>query len=164
MSGSVFGLCAWVAGSAVSRCLGAEFGSVLPVFSGGYGPVPMARIPMLCCENGKKPMKIRINSLPATVSLGDATKPITKEERDRLFDVVVTLTNFADAKGLGAVSDKLEEALDMLLASEDAEATEFATSRQVGWASSRREMPVERRTARMVELKKATRRRLSALS
>jgi len=109
-------------------------------------------------------MKIRINSLPATVSLGDAAKPITQEERDRLFDVVVTLANFADEKGLGAVSDTLEEALDMLLASEGAEATEFATSRRIGWASSRREMPVEGRTARMVELKKATRRRLSALS
>ncbi len=109
-------------------------------------------------------MKIRINSLPAPASLGGATKPITKEERDRLFDVVVTLTNFADDKGLGAVSDKLEEALDMLLASEDGETTEFATSRRFGWASSRREMPVERRTTPMVELKNATRRRLSALS
>lgn len=109
-------------------------------------------------------MKIRINGVPAIAALSEAQKPITKEERDHLFDVVVSLANFADEKGLGAVSDKLEETLDALLEPGDAKGTEFATSRKVRWASSRREMTAMQGPAQMSKLKKATRRTLSALS
>jgi len=90
--------------------------------------------------------------------------PITQEERDRLFDVVVTLANFADEKGLEAVSDKLEEALDVLLEPGRGKRAEFATSRQARWASSRQKIPARRAPAPMLELKKAARRRLSELS
>ncbi len=109
-------------------------------------------------------MKIRINGVPAVAELSEAQKPITKEERDHLFDVVVSLANFADEKGLGGVSDKLEETLDMLLEPADSTRTKFASSRRARWASSRREMPVRRGPVPMSELKKATRRRLSTLS
>ncbi len=109
-------------------------------------------------------MKIRINGVPVGAKQSEARKPITKEEQDRLFDVVVTLANFADEKGLGDVSDKLEETLDMLLDPGGSARTKFASARRVGWASSRRKTPVRPGPAVMSELKKATRGRLSALS
>lgn len=133
-------------------------------FIGDDGPVSMCQILKLRWENGKKSMRIRITGAPDPVASVETPKPITKEERDHLFDVVVSLANYADDKGLGAVSDKLEETLDMLLEPGESERAEFASSRQSGWASPRRNVPLKRGPALMSELKKARRRRLSSLS
>jgi len=74
-------------------------------------------------------MKIVVNGVSDASAFSQNSKPAPQSEQDQLFDIIVTLANFADEKGLEAVSDKLEETLDILLETDRGRRTEFATSR-----------------------------------
>ena len=109
-------------------------------------------------------MKIVVNGVADASAFGQNSRPVSKSEQDQLFDIIVTLANFADEKGLQSVSDKLEETLDILLETDHGRRTEFATSRFDGveFVPSERARTAHR--ALMTELKKARLRRAPALS